>query len=78
MESSYFLGDDFTEQVVAAIVHAREQTLKAGVPVFYRDAESNIEIMEHPDGRKFKIVFIDGAPRDSNYRVVRELGQTAA
>ncbi len=34
--------------------------------------------MELPDGRKFEVCFIVGAPRESNYRVIRELEDTAA
>jgi hypothetical protein len=34
--------------------------------------------MEQPDGRKVEICFIPGAPRASNYRVIRELDATAA
>jgi hypothetical protein len=34
--------------------------------------------MEHPDGRKYEIRFLDGAPGDRNYQVLRELDETAA
>jgi hypothetical protein len=34
--------------------------------------------MEQPDGRKFEVCFIAGAPRESNYKVIRELDPTAA
>jgi len=34
--------------------------------------------MEQPDGRKFEVCFIAGAPRETNYRVIRELEGTAA
>ena len=47
-------GEDFTAAVIAACVDAREETLKAGVSVFYRDGASGIEIMERGDGRKFE------------------------
>jgi len=57
---------------------ARLETLKAGVPVFYRDWKQNLDVMEQPDGRKFEVYFISGAPRESNYRVIRELDETAA
>jgi hypothetical protein len=49
----------------------------AVVPVFYRDWKRNVDVMEQPDGRKFEVCFIAGAPRESNYRVVRELDETA-
>ncbi len=51
---------------------------RAGVPVFYLDRKRNLDIMEQPDGRKFEICFIPGAPRAGNYRVIRELDATAA
>ena len=70
-------SEDFTVAVKAACVRAREETLKAGVPVFYLDAKTGLEIMEQPDGRKFEIRFIAGAPRERNYEVLRELGGTA-
>jgi hypothetical protein len=31
-----------------------------------------------PDGRKFEIRFIPGAPHERNYEVLRELGKSAA
>jgi hypothetical protein len=71
-----FFGDDFTAAVVSAGASARLETLKAGVPVFY--LEENINIMEQPDGRKFEIRFIPGAPRERNYEVLRELDKSAA
>jgi hypothetical protein len=71
------LGDDFTAAVRVAGALAREDTLKAGVPVFYRDSISGIEVMEQPDGLRFEIRFLPGAPRERNYEVLRELGRTA-
>lgn len=73
-----FLDDDFTLAVKSACAQAKLETLKAGVSVFYRDAKKNMDIMEQPDGRKFEISFIRGAPRERNYKVLRELGKTAA
>ncbi len=55
MMSRDLLGDDFTAAVRAAGARAREETLKAGVPVFYRDSALGVEIMEQPDGRRFEI-----------------------
>ena len=72
------LGDDFAPAVRTAGARAREETLKAGVPVFYRDSASGLEIMEQPDGRRFEICYLAGAPRERNYEVLRELGRTAA
>lgn len=34
--------------------------------------------MEHPGGRKFEVRFLDGAPGNRNYEVLRELDDTAA
>ena len=64
--------------IVAAGSRARLETLKAGIPVFYRDWTQNLDVMEQPDGRKFEVRFIAGAPRESNYLVIRELDRTAA
>jgi hypothetical protein len=78
MVSGDFLGDDFTVKVQAACTRAREETLKAGISVFYRDTRENIDVLEEPNGRKFEIRFLADAPRDRNYEVLRELGKTAA
>jgi hypothetical protein len=78
MASGNVLQDDFTIAVKAACVNAREETLKAAVPVFYRDEQQNADIMEQPGGRRFEIRFLPGAPRDRNYRVLRELNKTVA
>jgi hypothetical protein len=78
MENRQILGDDFTRAVQAAGACAREETLKSGVSVFYRDSVTGIEVMEQPDGQKFEIRFLPGAPRERNYEVLRELGRTAA
>ena len=49
-----------------------QETLDA-VPIFFIDSASGLNIMEEPDGRKFEIRWVPGAPRDCNYEVVREL-----
>ena len=67
------LGPEFEARVIAAIERAKLETLRAGVPIFYRDSESGLEIKECPDGRKFEIRYIPGASRDRNYEVLREL-----
>ena len=66
-----FLGDDFIAAVIEAGNRARLETLQAGVPVFYR--ELKVDIMEQPDGKKFEIRYIPGAPRDQSFEIVREL-----
>lgn len=78
METSQFFDDDFKAAVRVAGAQARIETLQAGVPVFYRDRARNLNIIEHPSGRKFEIRFLDGAPGDRNYEVIRELDETAA
>lgn len=70
--------EKFTAMAVEAVRRARIENLKAGVPVFYKDWSRHIDIMELPDGRKFEIRFVPGAPRESNYEVIRELGEAAA
>ena len=71
-----FLSKEFHDAAVAAIADAVEETLRAGVPVFYSDGAGGY-IKEMPDGRKFQIRFIPHAPGECNYEVVREL-QSAA
>jgi hypothetical protein len=78
MENGTFFDEAFTAAVISASARARQETLNAGVPVFYRDWKQNLDVMEQPDGRKFEVSFIAGAPRESNYRVIRELDKTAA
>ena len=78
MENGEFFQEGFTAAVVSAGARARLETLKAGVPVFYRDSRLNLDVMEQPNGRKFEIRFLAGATREGNYRVIRELNETAA
>jgi hypothetical protein len=77
MENSCFFSQEFTAAIVSAGARACLETLEAGVPVFYRDWNRNLDIMEQPDGRKFEVCFIAGAPRETNYRVIRELERAA-
>ncbi len=72
------LGHEFTREAEAAWDRARNEALARGVPVFYRNDRTGIEIMEQPDGRRFEIRFIPGAPRGRNFEIIRELAQTAA
>jgi hypothetical protein len=64
--------NDLEASIIAATQQARLDTLAAGVPVFYRDADG-LNIMEEPDGRKFEIRLIPGAPRERIFEIVREL-----
>jgi hypothetical protein len=78
MESDQFFDDEFKTAVRVAGAQARIEILQAGIPVFYRDNAQNLDILEYPTGQKFEILFLDGAPGDRNYRVVRELKETVA
>jgi hypothetical protein len=75
-------GDSFDDRfdfaVKAAVAQARNEALGAGIPLFYRDSSSGLDVMQQPDGRVFEIRFIPGAPRDSHYEVLRELGRRNA
>lgn len=71
-------GDNVTTAFKAAVAQARADALAAGVPIFYRDSATGLEVMEQPGGRKFEILYIAGAPRDHNYEVLRELSRSAA
>jgi hypothetical protein len=77
MENGEFFSEAFSAAIIRAGARARLETLKAGVPVFYRDGKLNVDVMEQPNGRKFEVSFIPGAPRESNYRVIRELDEPA-
>ena len=78
MATQDLFSEDFTAAVQTAGGRAREETLRAGVPVFYRDATSGLEVMEQPDGRRFEIRYIPRAPRERSYKVLREIGRSAA
>jgi hypothetical protein len=67
-----FGSDEFDRAVAAAGRAAFHETLDAGYPVFYSDADG-LEVMELPDGRRFEIQWIPGAPSGSNYEIIREL-----
>jgi len=67
----------FDAAVRAACHEAFLETLAAGLPVFYLDS-AGLNVMEHPEGRRFEIDWIPGAPAGENYRIVRELTAHAA
>ena len=67
-----FASKEFDEAVSAAGRRAFDATLAAGLPVFYLDRDG-LNVMQQPDGRKFEIRWIPGAPSGSNYEVLREL-----
>jgi hypothetical protein len=71
-------SDEFARQAEGAWDRARDAALARGAPVFYQDDGTGVEIMEQPDGRRFEIRFIAGAPRGENYEILRELPARAA
>ena len=72
-----FASKEFDEAVRAARHQAFLETLAAGLPVFYLD-DDGLNVMQCPDGRKFEIRWIPGAPSGENYSVIRELTAHAA
>lgn len=76
------MRDNWTEEIIRhareATQRAREESLALGLPVFYRDHNSGMDIMEQPDGRRFEIRYIPDAPRETNFEIVRELAVNAA
>ena len=78
MPVAYDFGSKkFDEAVRAACHQAFLETLAAGLSVFYLDNDG-VEAMQRPDGRKFEIRWIPGAPSGENYEVIRELPAHAA
>ena len=71
-----FASKEFDEAVRAAGHQAFLETLAAGLPVFYLD--DGLEVMQCPEGRRFEIRWIPGAPSGENYEVIRELTAHAA
>ncbi len=65
------------QAVRAAGRRAFEETLAAGLSVFYLNKEG-LNVMQCPDGRIFEIRWIPGAPSGENYEIVRELKAHAA
>jgi hypothetical protein len=63
--------------VRAAGRNAFEETLAAGLPVFYIDGEG-LNVMERADGRRFEIRWLPGARSGENYGIIRELTAHAA
>jgi hypothetical protein len=72
-----FGSAEFDEAVRAATRQAFEETLAAGLPVFYIDAEG-LDVMERGDGRRFEIRWRLGAPSGENFEIIRELTAHAA
>jgi len=72
-----FGSDEFDEAARNAGRRAFEETLAAGLSVFYRD-DDGLNVMEQPDGRRFEIRWIPGAPSGGNYEIIREMNARAA
>ena len=72
-----FGSDEFDKAMYAAGRRAFEETLAAGLSVFYRD-DDGLNVMEQPDGRRFEIRWIPGAPSGGNYEIIREVNARAA
>jgi len=66
---------EFDDAVRAAVKAACEENLRAGIPLFYREA--GVDVKEMPDGRKFEIRFIPHVPDECNYEIVREIRSAA-
>ena len=77
MAAYEFASKEFDDAVRAATRKAFEETLAAGLPVFYLDSEG-LDVMEQPDGRRFEIRWIPGAPSGENFEILRELQKRAA
>jgi len=67
-----FGSREFNEAVSRAGRQAFEETLAAGLSVFCLD-DSGLEVMERPDGRRFEIRWIQGAPAGANFEILREV-----
>jgi hypothetical protein len=72
-----FGSPEFHEAAYAAGHQAFLDTLAAGRPVFYLD-DDGLNAMLLPDGRKFEIRWIEGAPSGENYEIIREVTAHAA
>ena len=78
MPAVYDFGSPlFDDAVRAATRRAFDETLAAGLPVFYRDA-NGLSVMERGDGRIFEVRWTPGAPSGENYEIVREVTAHAA
>jgi hypothetical protein len=72
-----FGSPEFDKAVYEAGHQAFLETLAAGRPVFYVD-DDGLNAMLFPDGRKFEIRWIPGAPSGENYEILREVTSHAA
>ncbi len=63
-----FPSEEFDRAAAAAGLAAFHETLAAGYPVFYLDADG-LEVKELPDGRRFEICWIPGALRGATTKL---------
>jgi hypothetical protein len=77
MAAYEFASKEFDDAVRAAGRRAFDETLAAGLSVFYLDDEG-LDVMEQADGRRFEIRWIPGAPSGENYEILREIKKRAA
>ncbi len=78
MAVAYDFGSaQFDDAVRATTRKAFEETLRAGLSVFYIDGKG-LNVMERADGRRFEIRWQPGAPSEENYKIIRELTAHAA
>ena len=77
MAAYEFASKEFDDAVCAAGRKAFEESLAAGLPVFYLD-DDGLNVMEQPDGRRFEIRWIPGTPSGENYEILREVKQRVA
>jgi hypothetical protein len=78
MNSKSLFDEGFQSAVIATFERAGQETLDAGVLMFYRDSASGIDIMERSDGRRFEIRYVRNAPCERHYEITRELSRTVA
>jgi hypothetical protein len=72
-----FGSKEFDDAVYEAGHQAFQETLAAGLPVFYLDSDG-LNAMLLPDGRKFEIRWLPGAPSGEIYEIIREVTAHAA
>jgi hypothetical protein len=72
------LSPEVMQAVIEGGIQARKESLALGLPVFYRDAETDCDMMELPDGRRFQIRLVPGVPRGHEYEIIREVIADAA
>ena len=72
MASFSILSDEFALAAAAAGFRARQKALAAGHSVVFVD-DLGRYVEEMPDGRKFEIRLVPGAPRESHVVVLGEL-----